>query len=204
MASLYPPKCCKRGLIIICLSLLSACGGSDNRSGDTGGSNSIAIEDALPMAVSDAGFRSTHFAGSAVCASCHNDLSDVTASNVSLETDWSASMMALSARDPFYRAKVASEIKRNPRIKDIINHTCSRCHMPMANVEARFEGSPVALFEDGFLNPRNPYYDRAMDGVSCTSCHQIADDGNLGTPDGFSGSFSIVDLGTSAERTAFG
>ena len=156
------------------------------------------------MPVSNAAFRSTHFAGSAVCASCHNNLRDATAADVSIESDWSTSMMAQSARDPFYRAKVASEMQRNPQFEDVLGDKCSRCHAPMANVEAKFEGSEVALLGDGFLNPQNPYYDHAMDGVSCTSCHQIADDGNLGTLSGFSGGFSIVDLGTSAERTAFG
>jgi len=201
-------KQCKRVVIIACLSLMAACGGSgggtENEPDDISDSNTGSIEDALPMPAHDADFRSTHFTGSAVCAGCHNDLTDATAANVSIESDWSTSMMALSARDPFYRAKVASEIQRNPQLKDMLGNTCSRCHMPMANVEASFEGSPVELFGDGFFNPQNPYYDHAMDGVSCTSCHQIADDGNLGTLDGFSGRFSIVDLGTSAERTAYG
>jgi len=202
----YTTKRCKRAVIFVCLSLLAACGGSSTERDPEiiGDSNANSIQDALPATVHDADFRSTHFAGSAVCASCHNDLTDATAANVSIESDWSTSMMALSARDPFYRAKAASEMQRNPQLKDILDDTCSRCHMPMANVEARFEGSVVELFGDGFFNPQNPYYDHAMDGVSCTSCHQIADDGNLGTLDGFSGGFSIVDLGTNAERTAYG
>jgi len=202
----YTTKRCKRGVIIVCLSLLAACGGSgsDSDSEVISDSNAGSIKDGLPATIHNADFRSTHFAGSAVCASCHNDLTDAAAANVSIESDWSTSMMALSARDPFYRAKAASEIQRNPQIKDILDDTCSRCHMPMANVEARFEGSVVELFGDGFFNPLNPYYNHAMDGASCTSCHQIADDGNLGTLDGFSGKFSIVDLGTNAERTAYG
>ena len=206
------PNRVKTGLLVLCLMLLTACGGGGGGGDSEAPSYSVSDsapdtvigEEALPMPVSNAAFRSTHFAGSAVCASCHNNLSDDTAADVSIESDWSTSMMAQSARDPFYRAKVASEMQRNPQLKDVLDNKCSRCHAPMANVEAKFEGSDVALFGNGFLNPKNPYYDRAMDGVSCTSCHQIADDGNLGTPSGFSGGFSIVDLGTSAERTAFG
>jgi hypothetical protein len=204
------PNRLKPGLMVLCLMLLTACGGNDGDSeapsdSDSGsGTGTVLVEEALPMPVSNAAFRSTHFAGSAVCASCHNNLSDATAADVSIESDWSTSMMAQSARDPFYRAKVASEMQRNPQLKDVLDTKCSRCHAPMANVEAKFEGSAVALFGDGFLNPQNPYYDHAMDGVSCTSCHQIADDGNLGTLSGFSGGFSIVDLGISAERTTFG
>lgn len=207
-ATFYTTKRCKHGLIVVYLSLIAACGGSssgiDSDLEDIRDANTGSIEDALPITAHDADFRSANFAGSAVCASCHNDLTDATAANVSITSDWSTSMMALSARDPFYRAKVASEIQRNPQLKYILDDTCSRCHMPMANVEASFEGSVVELFGEGFFNPQNPYYDHAMDGVSCTSCHQIADDGNLGTLDGFSGGFSIIDLGTSAERTAYG
>ena len=196
-----------RGLMAACLLSVTACGGTGGESGepeDTLVTDPVSAEEALPMPVSDAAFRSTHFAGSAVCADCHNGLTDAVGADVSIESDWSTSMMANSARDPFYRAKAASEIKRNPELEDVLADKCSRCHAPMANVEAKFEGAELELFGEGFFNPQNAYYDHAMDGVSCTACHQIADDGNLGTFDGFSGGYSIVDLGTSAERTAFG
>jgi Cytochrome c554 and c-prime len=183
--------------LILYLSSLTACG-EGNEVPATGN------DEPLPVAINDASFTSTHFSGSAICAECHNGLTDAMANDVSIEADWSTSMMANSVRDPFYRAKVVSEIRRNPQLKNVLDEKCSRCHAPMANVEAMFEGSTVELFGDGFLNPQNVYYDHAMDGVSCTACHQIEDDGNLGTLDGFSGQFSIVDLGTNAERTAFG
>ncbi|MGD8785744.1 MAG: multiheme c-type cytochrome [Thioalkalispiraceae bacterium] len=179
------------------VSLLTACGGGD-------GAPPADSSEPLPVEINDTSFTSTHFSGSAVCADCHNGLIDASANDVSIEADWSTSLMAHSAKDPFYRAKVASEIRRNPQLKDVLDDKCSRCHMPMANVEAKFEGSTVELLGDGFLNPQNAYYNHAMDGVSCTACHQIEDDGNLGTLAGFSGEFRIVDLGTSAERTAFG
>lgn len=158
----------------------------------------------LPVAINDASFTSTHFSGSGNCALCHNELTDASLNDVSIVSDWSTSMMANSTRDPFWRAKVASEIQRNPQFKAILDDKCSRCHAPMANVEAKFHGSTVELFGEGFLNPTNIYYNNAMDGVSCTLCHQIDNDKKLGTLEGFSGEFSIVDLGTNAERTAFG
>ena len=160
--------------------------------------------DPLPVAANDATFTSTHFSGSSNCALCHNGLTDATMLDVSIESDWSTSMMANSTRDPFWRAKVASEIRRNPQHKALLDKKCSRCHAPMANVEASFDGSPVEILGNGFLNPANYYYNNAMDGVSCTVCHQIEDNGTLGTLAGFSGAYSIVNLGTSAERTAFG
>jgi len=185
--------------------LLTACGGggSEPSTNDTT-SNPTNDSTALPVAINDANFKSTHFSGSGNCTSCHNGLTDAAANDVSIESDWSTSMMANATRDPFWRAKVASEIQRNPQLKEVLDDKCSRCHAPMASVEAKFEGSSVELFGNGFLNPQNPYYNHSMDGVSCTACHQIEDNGKLGTLEGSSGNFSIVDLGTSAERTAFG
>ena len=178
--------------IVLFILLLTACGGG-------GESREIPA-----TTTSDATFTSTHFSGSGNCAVCHNNLIDMVNNDVSIESDWSTSMMANATRDPFWRAKVASEIQRNPQFETLLGDKCSRCHAPMASVEAKFEGSTVELFGDGFLNPTNIYYNLGRDGVSCTVCHQIEDDGNLGTLAGFSGKFSIVDLGTSTERTAFG
>lgn len=184
--------------MLLIVLLLTACG----RNGD--GAPSTGNDDPLPVAINDAEFTSMHFSGSGNCISCHNDLTDTNANDVSIESDWSTSMMANTARNPFWRAKVASELQRNPQLKDVLDDKCSRCHLPMANVEAKFDGSSIELLGDGFLNPENAYYNHAMEGVSCTVCHQIEDNGKLGTLDGFSGNFSIVDLGSSAERTAFG
>ena len=169
-----------------------------------GTANNNSNSDPLPVAINDTTFRSTHFSGSGNCALCHNGLTDNSTMDVSIEADWSTSMMANSTRDPFWRAKVASEIHRNPQYKSLLDDKCSRCHAPMANVEARFNGSNIEILGDGFLNPANFYYNNALDGVSCTVCHQIEDNGVLGTLAGFSGNYSIVDLGTNAERTAFG
>jgi hypothetical protein len=159
---------------------------------------------ALPVATYDANFTSTHFSGSANCALCHNGLTNAAGDNVAIESDWSTSMMANSTRDPFWRAKVASEMLRNPLYKTVLDDKCSRCHAPMANVEAKYDGVSVELFADGFLNPENSYYNHAMGGVSCTLCHQIEDNSTLGTEAGFSGGYRIVDLGVSGERKAFG
>ena len=46
---------------------------------------------------------------------CHNGLNDQDGLDVSIETDWSSTMMANSTRDPFWRAKVRSELNRNPQ-----------------------------------------------------------------------------------------
>ncbi len=188
--------------VIAAIAMISlvACGG-----GSSGTINEpVDLTPTEPPPVITASFTSTHFSGSENCALCHNGIVDAENNDVSIESDWSTSMMANATRDPFWQAKVASELVRNPQLKEVIEDKCSRCHAPMANVEAKFSGNNVTLFEDGFLNPSNPFFNHSNDGVSCTLCHQIEDDGNLGTEQGYSGHFSIVDLGTSTERTAFG
>ena len=196
----------KRRMVVVAMTIalmLTACAGGNSESpanatqttptngetpakgGPPGNGNSGDTANPLPVTANDTHFTSTHFSGSGNCALCHNGLTDTTGHEVSIETDWSTSMMANSTRDPFWRAKVSSEILRNPLFKAVLDDKCSRCHAPMANVEAKYEGSNVELFGEGFLNPLNAYYNHALEGVSCTLCHQIDDNGTLGTEDGF-------------------
>lgn len=160
---------------------------------------STSFQDAI---MHDVNFNSEHFSGSHNCAECHDGIVDDNAKDVSLVNAWESSMMANAAIDPLWRAKVASEVKRNPQHKAAIEKKCSRCHTPMATVEAGFSGEPVALFGDGFFNPVNPHYNSAMNAVSCTLCHQIENTPELGTEDGFSGQFTIDD--DASDRKAYG
>ena len=143
-------------------------------------------------------FTTSHFSGSGNCASCHDDLTDTTGENVSITRDWGTSMMANATKDPFWQAKVATELERNPHLATMINDTCTRCHAPMANYEiTKVQGGDITLFgADGILNPNHALYDAGMNGVSCTVCHQITDDASLGTLDGFSGQYKINDTKT--------
>ncbi|MGB5676113.1 MAG: multiheme c-type cytochrome, partial [Gemmatimonadota bacterium] len=138
-------------------------------------------------------FTTSHFSGSGNCAMCHNGLTDITGENVSIVRDWGTSMMANSAKDTLWQAKVASELERNPQLATVINDKCSQCHAPMANYEAtRIQGTDITLFgPDGVLNPNHGLFDAAMNGVSCTLCHQITDAASLGTLAGFSGNYNI-------------
>ena len=154
--------------------------------------------------VADPRFISTHFSGSGNCATCHNGLKDPSGKDVSIETDWASTMMANSTRDPFWRAKLASELRRNPQLSSVVNDKCTRCHAPMANVEAKHDGAPVQVFNGGFLDAQNAYFDHAMNGVSCTVCHQIQDNGKLGTLKGFSGKYSIGTYANPVNRLIFG
>ena len=146
----------------------------------------------------NANFTTSHFSGSGNCATCHDGLTDTSGENVSIVRDWGSSMMANSTKDPFWQAKVATELKRNPDLSTVINDTCSKCHAPMANYEiTRVQGGDITLFgPDGILNPNHALYDAGMNGVSCTVCHQITDDATLGTLAGFSGNYNINDTQT--------
>jgi hypothetical protein len=156
------------------------------------------------VAAPNASFVGSYFSGSSNCTQCHNGLSDTQGQNISIVEHWSSSMMANSSRDPYWRAKVASELHRNPNLSDEINDKCSRCHTPMANEAAKKDQATLEILGTGFLHPNNQYYNQALDGVSCTVCHQIADNGLLGTLEGFSGNYQIADYSNSVDRPAFG
>ena len=146
----------------------------------------------------NANFTTSHFSGSDNCAQCHDGLTDTSGENVSIVRDWGASMMANSTKDPFWQAKVATELARNPQLATVINDKCTRCHAPMANVEiTEVQGGEVTLFgSNGILNTNHAMHDAAMNGVSCTVCHQITDDATLGELGSFSGHYNINDTKT--------
>jgi len=164
----------------------------------------LATSAAVSMAADDQ-FESSHYTGSGRCAQCHDGLADGGGNDISIVKNWSTSMMANATRDPYWRAKVAAELQRNPALADEINDKCSRCHAPMANDSAKKDGQAFTILGNGgFLSPGSDYHDAAMDGVSCTLCHQISDDGNLGTLAGSSGQFTVETRSNPVDRPAYG
>lgn len=139
----------------------------------------------------DPQFTSDTFVGSGNCVWCHNNIYDEYGRDVSIGRDWSSTMMANASRDPFWRAKVRSELNRHPELAEVITDKCSRCHAPMANEMARQQGNSLAVFDQGMLAASSPLHDAAMDGVSCTVCHQIEEGEHLGSLEGISGRFKI-------------
>ncbi len=149
-------------------------------------------------------FKSDRYSGSAQCNSCHNDLQDESENEVSIGNDWSTSMMANSTRDPYWIAKVAAEMARHPTLKEELDDTCSRCHAPMANDSIKKDAGSIEIHgDDGMLNENHVYFDHAMEGVSCTLCHQMEDTGTMGSIDGVSGKFSVKEYANKSERPAF-
>lgn len=201
-------------VLLVVAGLISACsegvqlgaGGSATVPGGTIGEPGKDISSGELPALSPhaSGFRGAYFSGSGQCSTCHDGLSDDAGNDISIASDWSSSMMANAARDPYWIATVAAEMDRHPELEETLADTCTRCHAPMANETARKEGSTLSLFDGGFLDASNALFDHAMEGVSCTLCHQVEDDGLFGSVEGVSGNFSIRDYQNASDRPAYG
>jgi hypothetical protein len=121
------------------------------------------------------------FTGSGKCAGCHATDPNFFASIVGQTypatplpdghdvnpTDmWRSSIMANSAKDPFWRAKVAHEVAVNPSHQLELEDKCTSCHAPLGHFAAKYDGLEhytMAMLTADSL---------ALDGVSCVACHQ--------------------------------
>ena len=144
------------------------------------------------------------FATSDQCLACHNGLRTPSGEDVSIGASWRASMMANSARDPYWQAAVRREVLDHSVAADAIQDECATCHMPMSRTEARMNGAEGAVFDHLPARERDGRADRlAHDGVACSMCHQITDR-NLGTPASFTGGYVISPTDAPAPRPMFG
>ncbi len=130
------------------------------------------------------------FAGSGVCATCHGRLTDAAGNDVSIDSYWRATMMANAARDPYWQASVSIETANLPQYAELIEDKCAVCHTPMAHFSAVQAGASTRLFEGGFLSAEHPAHALALDGNSCTLCHQI-EAVAFGEAESFSGRYTI-------------
>ena len=130
------------------------------------------------------------------CSGCHgydpNQYAGVDAegNDVNLHDDWEASMMANSAKDPFWRAKVSHEILLHPSASEDIQTKCTSCHAPMGHYNAKYKGFDHYTISDLLQDTIG------LDGVSCGTCHQIKNE-NLGIT--FSGEINF-----DTNRVAYG
>ena len=123
----------------------------------------------LPIGTSDM------FMGSGRCAGCHGvdmdianpplALVDGNGVNVGPAENWRATMMANSAKDPMWRAKLAHETLVNPGHAGELTNKCTSCHAPLGRFEAAHDG--VEFFTTEMLDADS----LARDGVSCMACH---------------------------------
>jgi hypothetical protein len=144
------------------------------------------------------------FSTSGACTFCHMNMTDDSGADVSIDAYWRSTMMANAARDPYWQAAVRREVENLPDLSEVIQDKCSNCHMPMAQYTASVEGGSGVMFGDeGFLALENELNKLALDGVSCTLCHQVRSDG-LGTAASYSGGFTIDTTLRRPERLIFG
>lgn len=138
------------------------------------------------------------------CMACHNGLVTPAGEDVSIGSDWRASMMAHAARDPYWQAAVRRETLDHPEAAAAIEHECAACHMPMASFEAKTAGALGEVFAHLPIGQGATRSDLlAADGVSCTLCHQIEAAG-LGTRESFVAGFEIDTSTPLGERLLFG
>jgi hypothetical protein len=135
----------------------------------------------------------SRFVTAAQCIACHAPLTAPTGEDISIGFDWRATMMANSARDPYWHAAVRREVLDHPAAQAAIEDKCSTCHMPMARFDAAAAGGQGEVFAS--LLPSASRHALAADGVSCTVCHQIAAE-NLGEHASFDGGFALAAAGT--------
>jgi len=144
-----------------------------------------------------------HFRTSDRCMACHNGLTSPAGEDLSIGFNWRATMMANSARDPYWQAGVRRESIDHPTAKAAIEDECSICHMPMARYEAKLSGHEGEIFSHLPFDSDKPGDRLAADGVSCSVCHQIQKD-NLGTRESFVGGFKIDETSKPEERPVYG
>ncbi len=112
------------------------------------------------------------FAGSGACVQCHGLDTAMVASvdplgnDINVVDDWRATMMANSAKDPFWRAKVSHEVLIYPQHQAVIETKCTSCHAPLGHFAAFHQGATEYTIADLEAD------EFGLDGVSCLACHQ--------------------------------
>ena len=138
------------------------------------------------------------------CVACHNGVVSPRGQDISFGTDWRPSMMANCARDPYWQASVRRESLVHPTARAAIENECSACHMPMARFEAKAAGQLGEVFANlQGARALSPIGLLAIDGVSCSMCHQIEEKG-LGQRSSFTAGFSVDTVTPLGRRRAFG
>ena len=118
-----------------------------------------------------------YFLGSPRCQGCHGfdtlHLGSTTAAgvDVNLYDDWQTSMMANSAIDPLWRAKVSQEILTNPLHANELQTKCTACHAPMGRFTAIYHGATHYTIQDLENDTLG------LNGVACGGCHMIGTNG---------------------------
>jgi len=130
------------------------------------------------------------FRTSEKCIVCHNNLKTAKGEDASIGTAWRTSMMANSARDPYWLASVRRETMDHAGQSAAIQDECANCHMPLAHRIDHASGRQTDVFAHLPFKAENKT-DSAAEGVACTVCHQMQSTG-LGTPETYNGDFHVA------------
>jgi cytochrome c551/c552 len=123
--------------------------------------------------------------------------------DISIGFQWRASIMANSARDPYWQGSVRRESLDHPESQANIEDECSICHMPITHLTAKSEGQKAKIFEHLPISSSDQEHRAAADGVSCSVCHQI-EKARLGTSDSFNGNVVIAGAENQHQRPEYG
>ncbi len=145
----------------------------------------------------------THFQTSDRCVACHNGLTTSAGEDISIGIHWRTSMMGNAGRDPYWMAGVRREITDHPVASQAIQDECTICHMPMMRYEAKLAGGEGEVFAHLPPDPGRRSDQFSDDGVSCSVCHQITEQG-LGTRTSFVGGFKIDETSKPGQRHEYG
>jgi hypothetical protein len=140
------------------------------------------------------------FTHSENCLACHNKLVAPSGEDVSIGSTWRSTMMANSARDPYWLASVRREMIDHPTRAGETQDECAACHMPMSRRISREAGGRGEVFAQ---KPEPQLQHLAADGVSCTVCHQIAPE-TLAQRDNFNANFLMRPTRDDGARDIFG
>ena len=106
------------------------------------------------------------------CNGCHGHDPNMSAfitsagEDVNIYDDWRSTMMANSAKDPFWRAKVSHEIMVNPTHSKELQDKCTSCHAPAGHYQAKLhDHKEFYLLSDLYTDTLG------LDGVTCQVCH---------------------------------
>jgi hypothetical protein len=135
------------------------------------------------------------------CLICHSNLKTSKGEDASIGTEWRSSMMANSARDPYWLASVRRETLDHAGQSADIENACANCHMPLTQRIDHASDRQTVVFAHLPFHADN-LRDSAAEGVACTVCHQMQSTG-LGTAETYNGNFQVAAVNDS-ERPLYG
>jgi hypothetical protein len=186
--------------VIVCLSLLvAACTAAETPTPTPAEPTEAQAFTGYPLSLD----RGELFTGSGVCTGCHTFMKDQSGADVSIDKSWSAGLMANSSKDPYHIATVRSEVLHAPALREVVEGKCASCHTPMAVQSAIAAGEKTLLLDEGFLGADHTLHSLAMDGISCSLCHQVEQD-NFGEAGSFGGGYLVDFELATGERLSYG